>query len=157
MSKRTIYRDLYVAGKTPIQIAAAFGVTEQNIYYHKKDDKKKGMNWDELRLAKMTDIKDIREKETSFISVLLHDYEEALESLKDLKPIERLEALRKYATAYYKLKAPKEHSVTVDKIRVAQDVISQMANLAVDLEYHSVIEFLSKESDTIIHSILKKG
>jgi len=156
MGKREIYRELYVSGRTALEIASALDVTEQAVYYHKNSDKKKGLNWDTLRIAKVTDIKDIKEKETTFLSLLLHEYEEAMESLKELDAVARLDALKKYATAYYRLKAPKETNAKVDKIRVAQDVITQLAELAIDLNHTGTIEFLSQNSDSIIQSVLKK-
>ena len=156
MGKREIYRELYVSGRTALEIASALDVTEQAVYYHKRADFKDGVDWDILRIAKITDIKDIKEKETKFLSLLLHEYEDALETLKDLEPIDRLDALKKYATAYYRLKAPKEQDGKVDKIRVAQDVITQMAQLSIDLDHQGVVEFLSKNSDTIVNAILKK-
>ena len=156
MGKREVYKELYISGRSALEIASAMGVTEQNVYYHKKTDLKKGIDWDTLRIAKITDIKDIKEKETAFLSLLLHNYEESIESLKDLNPIQRLDALKKYATAYYKLKAPKDNDVKIDKIRVAQDVITQIAQIAIDTDSNQVVEFLSKNSDLLIESIIKR-
>ena len=156
MGKRKIYRDLYTSGRSADEIAAAINVTPQSVYYHKKEDLKEGIDWDEIRIAKLTNTKTTKEQESKFLSLLLHEYEDALTSLKELKPIERLDALKKYATAYYKLKAPKENDIKVDKIKIAQDVITQLAEISLQKEAQEVISFLSAHSDEIIQTILKR-
>lgn len=57
MSKRELVKNLFIEGKSLDEICIATNLTRQAIYYMKKDDFSKGIDWEALKLANLRDEK----------------------------------------------------------------------------------------------------
>lgn len=155
MSNHQLAKSLYVNdGKNPTDISAALGVSRTTVYAYKNKDLANGVDWDELRFLKATDTKDAERNEEEFLALLIFNFEQTLNKLNDLEPIEQVEVLSKYANQYYKLKNQRDNP-KVTKAEVAKKVLQRLSELALDKEDSAVITFLSRHADQIVKAALE--
>lgn len=159
MTKKEKSKKFYVEDdKSVADIATALNITKGAVYYHKKSDLDKGVDWDELRYIASLDPKDTQDKEKIFLSVLIKQFDKALVDLAESDLIEKLELIEGYAKTYYKLKIPDSKiDAKVQKTQVVKDVITKIINIAIQNNNQQVAEFLSANSDEIMESLLKSA
>ncbi|MDD4506115.1 MAG: DUF1804 family protein [Sulfurospirillaceae bacterium] len=143
-------KQLFIEGKNITDIATYLHVTRQTIYAAKNKDFKNGVDWDELRLAKLQDVAGVKMSEKAFLGSLIKSYEEALEGLNALEPKERLMLTTQYAQAYYRLKAPLKTDCKAQVFEAITTSIYKISEMALEEDNKVVIEFLSKHSEKIV-------
>ena len=153
---REAAKELYVAGKDISDICAALNITRQTFYYHKKNDFKKGIDWDALKLASLRSEDELENKEAIFINSLIENYEKFLKTAGEieLNP-ETLEKLHKFAKTYWSIKAPRQVNEKEIALKTAKSVLESIANLAVLQKENAVAAWLSANSDEIVSMALK--
>jgi hypothetical protein len=150
-------KQLFIEGKSITDIATLLHVTRQTVYAAKNKDFKNGLDWDELRLAKLQDVAGVKTSEKGFISHLIKSYEDAIEGLATLEPKDRLNALTQYASAYYRLKAPLKTDCRAQVTDAIMQTIYKISELATEENNKEVITFLSKNADKIVQRVASKG
>lgn len=156
-AKHENIKELFISGMSITDIATTVNVTRQTIYAQKKRDLEKGIDWDELQLAKAQDVAGVKMSEKGFISHLIKGYEEAMDGLNELPPKERLKLLEQYAQAYYRLKAPIKTDCKAQISDAIMQTIYKISELAADMNNKDVIEFLSKNADKIVERVTSKS
>lgn len=139
-------------------ICTTLNITRGNFYYHKREDLKKGINWDALLLNKERDELSIKDKEARFLRTLIISFEKFIEKSEELEP-ETIEKLHKYATTYWRLKAPQQNDIFAAKKQredIARKTIEGIAKLALQEDNNAVITFLSQNAEAIMHTIFKE-
>ena len=126
-------KEAYLEGMCIDDICTTLGISRGNFYYHKKENLKRGINWDILALNKERDTESIKEKEARFLKTLILSFEKFIEKSEELE-LETIEKLHKYTTTYWKLKAPKDDEfATKEKMReIAQSTIKSIALIALE-------------------------
>ncbi len=152
--KKKRAKSLYLDGNSITNIATALGVTRTTIYNYKSADLKNGIDWDELRYLKQTNASSTDESEKKFLATLIINFENAMLSLNDHEPKERLAILTKFASAYYKLKQPSKGDTKGAKASGANEAIYALSKLAMEQNNEPVINFLSEYHDIIIERVL---
>lgn len=157
MTKKEKAKKFYVEDeKSVADIATALNVKKGTVYYYKKSDLEKGIDWDELRYIATLNPEDTHDKEKIFLSVLIKQFDKALVDLANSDLIEKLELIEGYAKTYYKLKIPDNKTdVKVQKTQVVKEVITKIINIAISENHTQVAQFLSDNSDTIMEDLLK--
>lgn len=157
LSKKEEIKRLYVDGKSVEEVCLACSITRATFYYHKKKSLKEGVNWELLRLQRHRGVEDIEEKEAVFLSTLIESFDRFIQSSKseELSP-STVEALHKYATTYWKLKAPKEIDAKSLSMKVAEETLRKIGEMALEENNQEVSRFLAKNADRLIAEILKK-
>ena len=150
-------KQLYINGTNISDISTLLHVTRQTVYAAKNRDLKKGLDWDELRLAKLQDVAGTKMSEKGFISHLIKGYEEAIDGLGELPAKERLKLLEQYAQAYYRLKAPLKTDCKAQVTDAIMQTIYKISELALEDGNKDVIDFLSKHSDKIVQRVCAKA
>ncbi|TKX29508.1 DUF1804 family protein [Campylobacter estrildidarum] len=154
MSKRELARNLFVQGKSLEDICVLTGLTRQGIYYMKKDDFGKGIDWEGLKLAALRDEKDLENKEAIFLNALIAEFDKFLKAASENElSIEVLENLNRYAKTYWAIKAPQKIDIKALNLQTCKKTISSIIELAKNNEV--VCEWLSDNSDLIISKVLK--
>ncbi|EAH9150346.1 DUF1804 family protein [Campylobacter jejuni] len=154
MSKRELVKNLFIQGKSIEDICILTGLTRQGIYYMKKDDFKKGIDWEGLKLATLRDEKNLENKEAIFLNALINEFERFLEGAsRNELDINTLEALNKYAKTYWAIKAPQKVDIKALNLQTCKKTIDSIIELAINNEI--VCEWLSDNSDLIISKVLK--
>ena len=154
--KKKLAREQYISGKAPSDIALSLGVTRTTIYNYKASDLKDGIDWDELKYLKVTDIKDLEKKEKEFLYTLVKSFEEALSDIQTLTdPKEKLKLLTQYASTYYKLKIPNKEDCKIKKAEIASKTIYTISDLALKTQNDETISFLSQNADEIIQAVIR--
>lgn len=151
-------KDAYLQGLSIDEICTTLGITRGNFYYHKKEDLKKGINWDTLALNKERDTESIKDKEARFLKTLIISFEKFIDKSDELEP-ETIEKLHKYAETYWKLKAPQKNDAFASRKQsedIARKTIEGIAKLALSEENKAVVEFLSQNAELIIQTIFKE-
>lgn len=151
-------KEMYLSEMSIEDICTALNVSRGSFYYHKKEDLKKGINWDVLLLNKERDTESIKDKEAKFLRTLIISFEKFIEKSEELAP-ETIEKLHKYAETYWKLKAPQKNDIFAAKKQkedIARKTIEGIAKLALQEENNAVMEFLSKNVEAIILTIFKE-
>lgn len=155
MSKTKRIRDMYIKNIPIDVLCKTLGISRGTFYYHKAKDLEKGISWDNRKMIKDTNIKDLEDDEKEFIGLLTFEFKKALEEIRKIKsPESKLESLSKYVLTYYKLKVPKKDDCKVKFVQVATKVIYELANLAQKQKNKKVIEFLSNNEEIIIEAII---
>ena len=153
--KKKRAKSLYIDGNSITTIATAVGVTRTTVYNYKSSDLKEGIDWDELRYLKQTNASSTDESEKKFLGTLIIEFENAMHSLHDMEPKERLATLTKFASAYYKLKQPNTKGDSKGaKASGASEAIYALSQLAIEQKNDDVINFLSEYHDVIIERVL---
>lgn len=151
-------KDMYL-NQIPIDdICTTLNISRGAFYYHKKEDLKKGINWDILLLENKRDIEDIKDKEAIFLKTLIESFEKFLQKSEELEP-ETIEKLHKYATTYWRLKAPKgddEFALKQRNKKLIEKTLQTIGNLALDCENTEVVTFLSENAEEIIRLVFKE-
>lgn len=155
-AKHENIKELFINGMSITDIATTVNVTRQTIYAQKKRDLEKGIDWDELQLAKAQDVAGVKMSEKGFISHLIKGYEEAIEGLSELPAKERLKLLEQYAQAYYRLKAPLKTDCKAQISDAIMQTIYKVSELATEENNKDVIDFLSKHADKIVQRVCQK-
>lgn len=135
------------------EMAKTYGISVQTIYYHKRADAKKGIYWEELKLAKLTSREEQEASEARFISTLISSFEAALEAGGDID----IEMLNKYATTYWRLKAPPKTdglSAKINEKELALKVVKAIAAIAKELGAKEVLGFLNENAELIASKIV---
>ncbi|EAC1839744.1 DUF1804 family protein [Campylobacter lari] len=154
MSKRELVKSLFVQGMSIEKICTLTGLSRQGIYYMKKDDFSKGIDWENLKLVALRDEKDLENKEAIFLNALISEFERFLEGAsKNELDIDTLEALNKYAKTYWAIKAPQKVDIKALNLQTCKKTIDSIIELASSNEV--VCEWLSDNSDLIISKVLK--
>lgn len=151
-------KEAYVRGMCIDNICTTLNISRGNFYYHKKEDLKRGINWDILALNKERDIESIKEKEARFLRTLILSFEKFIEKSEELEP-ETIEKLHKYAETYWKLKAPQKNDVFASRKQsedIARKTIEGIAKLALQEQNEAVVQFLSQNAELIIQTIFKE-
>ena len=144
----------YLSGKDVSLICKLLNITRSTFYYHKKKALESGDNWDEALLREKREEKEVRASEEYFLAKLINSFDEILKDEGNCS----LEKLNKYAQTYWKLKAPRNDDEFKIKDRLkerGEQVIKEIANLALEQEEQKVIEFLSANSEEIIKRVFK--
>lgn len=150
-------KNYYIDGVPVTEICTALNITRETFYYWKKKWEDAGTDIDDLRLANLRSARNLAEKESEFLSTLISTFEAGLEKLEEIEnPEKRLEAISKYVTVYYKLKAPKKIDCKQQVIEAVTDTIQTLAELAMELENVHVVQFLHENSTEIINRTLSK-
>lgn len=152
-------KEAYLNEMSIEDICTTLNITRANFYYHKKEDLKRGINWDILALNKERDTESIREKEARFLKTLITSFEKFIEKSEELEP-ETIEKLHKYATTYWRLKSPQQNDVFASRKEredIARKAIEGIANLALQEKNQAVVQFLSANAEQIIQTIFKEG
>jgi len=152
--KKKRAKSLYIDGNSITTIATAVGVTRTTVYNYKASDMKEGIDWDELRYLKQTNATSTNESEKKFLGTLVIEFENAMLSLHDMEPKERLATLTKFASAYYKLKQPNQGDTKGAKAGGASAAIYALSQLAIEQQNDEVINFLSENHDIIVERVL---
>ncbi len=148
-------KDMYLKGYSVTDIAKTCGVTRQTVYKKKSKDKKEGVDWDTLALAKNRDISNIKKSEEEFILTLIDSFDRAFEEVKNLEPQERLKILKEYSHSYYRLKAPIKTDVKAQILSAVQNAINEIADIAQKAKNDHVTDFLASNADIILQRVLK--
>lgn len=154
MSKREDIKELYTSGKSIEEICACCAISRGTFYYHKKSDQKNGINWELLRLQNNRSSENIEEKEARFLNLLIESFDKFIEANEELDQ-KTIEALHKYATTYWRLKAPKELDAKSLSIKAVQEMLKKIGELALKEDNKEVVNFLAKHADYLIAEILK--
>jgi len=159
MEKREKARKFFVDDGYGVgDIAKALNIQRATIYYYKKTDLEKGIDWDELRYIATLNPEDTHDKEKMFLSVLIQEFNKALIELKNSEVEDKLYKLEQFAKTYYRLKVPdKETGKKLKKDDIAKDVIKKIVALAVDQENMEVAEFLKDNAETIVEDIISNA
>jgi hypothetical protein len=158
--KKQHIKQLYIEGKKINDICLSLNITRQTLHRYKKEDAKKGINWDELAYQKSADIADMANREKEFLAHLIKSFEQELEKLDAIEdPVKRLETLDKYVKSYYRIKAPIKTDCRVQVFEALSLLLREMGALATNKENKEVIGFLSENSDFLIEKVqsLTKG
>ena len=151
-------KDMYL-NQIPIDdICTTLNISRGTFYYHKKEDLKKGANWDILLLENKRDIEDIKDKEAIFLKTLIESFEKFIQKSEELEP-ESIEKLHKYATTYWRLKAPKgddEFALRQRNKKLIEKTLQIIGNLALTCENTEVVVFLSENAEEIIRLVFKE-
>lgn len=150
-------KQLYIDGTNISDISTLLHVTRQTVYAAKNRDLKKGLDWDELRLAKLQDVAGTKMSEKGFLAHLIKSYEDAIEGLDTLEPKERLNALTQYSSAYYRLKAPLKTDCKAQVTDAIMQTIYKISELALEDGNKEVVDFLSKHADKIVQRVCAKA
>lgn len=146
-------RSLYLQGKSYEYICQSLSITKNTINTYRRNALKEGDDWDALLLLHKRNTQHLSMSEAYFISMLIESFERQMQR-QDLS----LEELAKFVKLYYQLKQPRNTTDLQNK-EIAhantQRVIKVLANLALQLECHPVIEFLSTHADAIIKAVFK--
>lgn len=151
-------KEAYLNGMQIDDICTMLNISRGNFYYHKKEDLKRGVNWDFLALDKERDTESIKDKEARFLKTLIISFEKFIDKSDELEP-DMLEKLHKYAETYWKLKAPQKNDAFASKKErehIAKKTIEGIANLALQEQNEAVVQFLSQNAELIIQSIFKE-
>ncbi len=146
-------KDLYLKNKSISDIATFLGVSRTTIYSYKNADKSNGIDWDELKFLHATDSADAQRNEEDFVTLLIHQFESALDALNNSEAPKQIETLSKYINTYYKLKQQRENP-KVNKADVAKQVLKKVGDIALKREAAEVIQFLSHNADEIVAAVI---
>ncbi len=155
--KRELIKNMYIKEDKSIEdICTALSITRGTFYYHKNEDAKKGIDWDELKLIQAYDKKPTLENEKVFLSTLINEFEKALEEFKTENAEGKLKKLERFAASYYRLKMPQgKIASSVKKIDVLQEFLKKLVDIAVEQNHIEVANFLSQNADKIVNDLLK--
>ncbi len=157
--KRELIKDMYIksANRNIEDICTSLGITRANFYYHKNADKKKGIDWDELKLLNAYDKAPTIENEKVFLSTLINEFEKALEEFKDKTAENKLSKLERFAASYYRLKMPRpESKQKINKAELLKEFLMKVAQVAIDKGRSDIVDFLAKNEDELIEIFTKE-
>lgn len=156
MNKREFIKQMYIEDKKSIDdICIAVDIKRATFYYHKRRDKEKGVDWDELRVANQQSIEDLKERETLFISKLIDSFEVQIDRLNEELPEKSIEIIAKYINTYYKIKHPINKDCKSEKIAGANEAIKIIADIAIAKDKKELVSLLSQNSEEIISRVSK--
>lgn len=153
-SKAKEAKRLYINGHSVSDIARVLHITRGTVYNYKKKDLQRGVDWDELALAKLRDIESVKMSEKQFISTLIKSFEERLEEIQALDAPSALKIIKEYTSAYYKLKNPQKEDCKSAVTESVSKTIYAISQIALEDDNKAVIEFLSSKSDEIVERVL---
>lgn len=145
-------RKLYVAGASPDEIALRMGVDRATIYrWMASDKKKKGIDWDKLRLQEWMDKEAMEVRHRNFLNQIFACFETDLPEIaacSDAKS--RLEWLDRYSSAYYKLmNAAKREMPKVGIAEIAGRTLEVLVSLAGETGQKQVLQWVQDHLDEI--------
>ena len=154
-NKTQIKRFYIEDSKSIDEICTALNINRQTFYYHKKRDKDRGVDWDELRVANQQSKEDLAQKETRFISALITNFEKHIERLEEESPEEAVAIIAKYIKTYHKIKHPVNKSCKQEKLAGANEALKIIGNIAIVEDKKEIALFLSERAEEIISKISK--
>ncbi len=155
MTKQQEIKALYLSGKNITDIASICNVSRATVYRYKNRDLSEGIDWDTLALNQQRDETNIKQSEEQFILTLIQSFDEAFEDLKKLDSKKRLEILDRYASTYYRLKAPLQSDSKAISLKAVTKALNYIADLAKKSKNASVQNFLADNTDEILSKVLK--
>jgi hypothetical protein len=153
-SKKADIKKLYLSGMSINDIAIRLGCSRHTVLYHKKNDLKNGIDWNEeltqLNHANLTSTDNKKQKKEFFFATLVNAFETEHKNIQAIDdPIARMEALKKYSESYIKLTAPKNNNYK----SLAKDMINFLIPLILEeiskYDIKGVDKFIDKELENI--------
>jgi len=146
---------MFIKGVPVATICTSLNIAKATFYYHKNKDKAKNISWDDKRYINTKNMINLENDEEDFINTLSYEFKKAITQIKELEdPVEKIEILSKYVSAYYKLKIPAKNDCKAKFVEIATKVIYGLSRLALSQDNEKVVQFLSKNTENIIESII---
>lgn len=158
MAKRNLkpmIKRLYIEeGLSDSDIALRLKCDRGTVYYHKKNDLKEGIDWDQLKsnrqFNQITSSENFEKDKKEFLTTLFNAFKKEKESIEKITdPAERISKLNAFANNYYKFLKPSVHDCKGIADKSSRVTLNIVIDFAMKYDQKELIDFLNDHFEEI--------